>query len=130
MCNPGMERVSLTNKRHDFDFLSTNAAVEVRLPHGSEIAAIADMATSMVPGVQISELALRRHFDFDPECILTFSHRGKLLGGMAFLYLNVRGHDALISGAFSPSSPDFGYFARSDEQVSAIYIWAIGATSR
>ena len=130
MCNPGMERVSLTNKRHDFDSLSTNAAIEVRLPHSSEIAAIADMATSMVPGVQIEEPALRRHFDFDPECILTFSHHGKLLGGMAFLYLNGGGYDALISGAFSPSSPDFAFFARSNEPVSAIYIWAIGATGR
>ena len=125
-----MERVSLTNKRHDFDSLSTNAAIEVRLPHSSEIAAIADMATSMVPGVQIEEPALRRHFDFDPECILTFSHHGKLLGGMAFLYLNGGGHDALISGAFSSSSPDFAFFARSNEPVSAIYIWAIGATGR
>ena len=125
-----MERVSLTNKRHDFDSLSTNAAIEVRLPHSSEIAAIADMATSMVPGVQIAEPALRRHFDFDPECILTFSHHGKLLGGMAFLYLNGGGYDALISGAFSPSSPDFAFFACSNEPVSAIYIWAIGATGR
>jgi hypothetical protein len=130
MRNPGMERVSLTNKRHDFDSLSTDTAIDVRLPHSSEIAAIAEMATRMVPGVEISEPALRRHFDFDPECILTFGRHGKLLGGMAFLYLNGRGHDALISGAFSPSSPDFAFFAHSNEKVSATYIWAIGATSR
>jgi hypothetical protein len=130
MCNPGMERVSLTNKRHDFDSLSINTSIEVRPPHSSEIAVVADMATRMVPGVQIAEPALRRHFDFDRECILTFSQHGKLLGGMAFLYLNGRGHDALISGAFSPSSPDFAFFARSDELVSATYIWAIGATRR
>jgi hypothetical protein len=130
MCNPGMERVSLTNKRHDFDSLSTNSAIEVRPAHSREIAAIADMATRMVPGVQITEQALRRHFDFDPECILVFARHGKLLGGMAFLYLNGRGHDALISGALAPSRPDFALFARVDEAVSAAYIWAIGATGR
>jgi hypothetical protein len=130
MRNPGMERVSLANKRHDFDSLSTETAIDVRPAQSSEIADIADMATQMVPGVQIGEQALRRHFDFDPECILTFSRHGKLLGGMAFLYLNGRGHDALISGEFQPSRPDFGFFARCDEPVSASYIWAIGATGR
>jgi hypothetical protein len=130
MRNSGMERASLTNKRHDFDSLSTDSVIEVRLALTSEIAAIADMATQMVPGVQIAEQALRRHFDFDPECILTFSQHGKLLGGMAFLYLSSRGQDALMSGEFSPSHPDFAFFARCDEPVSATYIWAVGATGR
>jgi hypothetical protein len=130
MCNPGMERVSLINKRHDFDSLSTDSPIEVRPAYSREIAAIADMATQMVPGVQIGEQALRRHFDFDPECILIFGRHGKLLGGMAFLYLDDRGHDALISGEFSPSRPDFAFFARYDQPVSATYIWAIGAAGR
>jgi hypothetical protein len=137
MRNPWMERVSLTkkrvvltNKRHDFDFLSTATVIEVRPALSSEMAVIADMATTMVPGVQIGEQALRKHFDFDPECILTFGRNGALLGGMAFLYLSDRGHDALISGEFSPSRPDFKYFARRDEQVAAAYIWAIGANGR
>ncbi|HKS18471.1 MAG TPA: hypothetical protein VJS63_04590 [Bradyrhizobium sp.] len=120
----------MTKKRHDFDSLPTDAPIEVRPARNPEIAAIADMATRMVPGVQIGEQALRRHFDFDPECILTFHRREKLLGGMAFLYLNARGQDALILGEMSPSSPDFALFARSDEPVAAIYIWAIGAVGR
>src|ERR1700694_219927 len=101
MRGPGMERVSLT-KRHDFDSLSTTTSIEVRPARSSEIAVIADMATRMVPGVQIEEQALRRHFDFDPECILTFRWQKKFLGGMAFLYLNTRGHDALLLGEMSP----------------------------
>src|SRR5438132_12311272 len=119
MRNPGMERVSLTNKRHDFDSLSTDTSIEVRPPRSSEIAVVAAMATRMVPGVQIGEQALRRHFDFDPECILTFRWKEKLLGGMAFLFLNGRGLDALIAGQMQPSKPDFELFARSDEQVAA-----------
>ena len=130
MRSPGVERVSLTNKRHDFDSLPTDTPIEVRQARSSEIAAIADMATQMVPGVQIGERALRRHFDFDPECILTFRRREKLLGGMAFLYLSDRGHDALIRAEMSPSSPDFALLARSGEPVAAIYIWAIGAVGR
>jgi hypothetical protein len=125
-----MERVSLSNKSRDFDSLSTEAVIEVRPAHNREIAAIADMATQMVPGVQIGEQALRRHFDFDPASIVVFARHGKLLGGMAFLFLDDRGHDALISGEFSPSHPDFGFFAERNEQVAATYIWAIGATGR
>ena len=130
MRNTGMERASLSHKQRDFDYLSTEAAIEVRPAHSREIPAIADMATQMVPGVQIEEQALRRHFDFDPDSILVFARHGKLLGGMAFLFLDGAGHDALISGEFSPLRPDFGFFAPRDEQVAATYIWAIGATGR
>ncbi|WP_249127828.1 hypothetical protein [Bradyrhizobium lablabi] len=130
MRNSAMERASLSNRKRDFDYLSAEAAVEVRQAQDREISAIADMATQMVPGVQIGERALRRHFDFDPASILVFAHRGKLLGGMAFLFLDGRGHDALISGEFSPSHPDFKFFATRNEQVAATYIWAIGASGR
>src|ERR1700752_436373 len=130
MRNTGMERVSLSHKKRDFDYLSVEAAIEVRPAHGREMAAIADMATRMVPGVQIEEQALRRHFDFDPDSILVFARHGKLLGGMAFLFLDGCGHEALISGEFSPSRPHFAFFAPRDEHVAAIYIWAIGASGR
>ncbi len=45
-------------------------------------------------------------------------------------FLSDGGHDALISGEFSPARPDFSFFARSDEQVAAAYIWAIGTSGR
>lgn len=120
----------MSNRKRDFDSLSTEGPIEVRTAQDREIAAIAGMATQMVPGVQIGEQALRSHFDFDPASILVFAQRGNLLGGMAFLFLDARGHDALLSGDFSPARPDFNFFARCDEQVAAIYIWAIGATGR
>jgi hypothetical protein len=49
---------------------------------------------------------------------------------MAFLYLNKRGHDALILGGISLTHPDIGLLAGSNEEVSANYIWAIAATGR
>lgn len=116
--------------RHEFDALPTTARVEVRPARSVEIPAIAAMARSMVPGVQIGEQGLRQHHLHDDECILVFAQQGRLLGGMAFLFLNERGHDALMSGELSPTNPDFGLLAASDEQVAAIYIWAIGAVGR
>ncbi|MBI5319255.1 hypothetical protein [Bradyrhizobium sp.] len=124
-----MERACFT-ARHDFDFLPTTARVEVRPATFEEMPAVAAMARSMVPGVQIGEQGLLQHHLHDPECILVFARKGGLLGGMAFLYLNERGHDALMSGELSPTHPDFSLLAGANEQVAAIYIWAIGATGR
>jgi hypothetical protein len=124
-----MERPCLA-ARHDFDSLPTATTVEVRSAETVEIPAVAAMARSMVPGVQIGERGLRQHHLHDDECILVFAQKDRLLGGMAFLYLGVRGHDALLSGQLSPTHPDFNLLARRNEQVAAIYIWAIGAVGR
>ena len=90
-----MERGSFA-ARHDFDALPLSPDVAVRCAQFSEIAALSDMARRLVPGVQIGTAELARYFTFDPESILTFSRKGNLLGGMAFLFLNDRGHDALL----------------------------------
>lgn len=116
--------------RHHFDYLSTHTKVEVRQAERVEIPAIAAMARSMVPGVQIEEQGLLRHYLHDEESILVFARQGRLLGGMAFLYLSERGHDALMSGELSPTHPDFSLLADREAEVAAIYIWAIGAVGR
>lgn len=116
--------------RHDFDTLSTAGRIEVRPAKHVEIPDIALMARTMVPGVHISEQALLQHYLHDGECILMFVQAGRLLGGMAFLYLSECGLEALISGELTPTHPDFGLLAKTDEQVAAIYIWAIGSTGR
>jgi hypothetical protein len=132
---PVKERGSLVERvplavRHDFDYLSINSTVEVRPAQYPEISSVADLGHRLVPGVQITEPGLRKYFAFDPECILTFSRREKLLGAMAFLYLNRRGHDALLLGEISLTHPDIGLLAGRHDEVSAIYIWAIAATGR
>src|SRR5205814_7093815 len=104
--------------RHDFDALPTNSAIEVRPARHAEMPAVAAMARRMVPGVQIGEQGLIQHFAFDPESILVFRRCGQLLGGMAFLYLNARGHDALILGELTPTDPDRSMLAARDEEVS------------
>jgi len=124
-----MERLCFA-ARHDFDSLPTTARIEVRPAEYVEIPAVAAMARSMVPGVQIGEQGLLQHHLHDAECILVFAREDRLLGGMAFLYLNERGHDALMSGDLSPTHPDFALLSGRDEQVAAIYIWAIGAIGR
>ena len=124
-----MERPCLT-ARHDFDTLSTATRIEVRPASHVEIPAISAMARSMVPGVQIGEQGLLQHFLHDDESILVFAQEGRLLGGMAFLYLGERGLDALMSGELTPTRPDFAMLAKRNEPVAAIYIWGMGAIGR
>jgi hypothetical protein len=125
----GMERGSFA-ARHDFDALPLSSDVEVRCSQFSEIAALSEMARQLVPGVQIGTAELAKYFTFDPQSILTFSRKGNLLGGMAFLFLNERGHDALLLDEICLTAPERHYLAAADADVSAIYIWAIAATGR
>jgi hypothetical protein len=129
MRNLVMERASFAT-RHDFDSLPTSSDIEVRFAQHCELSMLADMAHRLVPGVQITAPILGRYVAFDPECILTFSRRERLLGGIALLYLNSRGHDALILDDISLTHPDTALLARSGEEVSAIYLWALAATGR
>lgn len=124
-----MERGSFA-ARHDFDALPLSPEVDVRCAQLGEIGALSDMAHRLVPGVQIGERELARYFAFDPQSILTFTRNGTLLGGMAFLFLNDRGHDALLLDDICLTAPDACHLAPANEEVSAIYIWAIAATGR
>jgi hypothetical protein len=125
-----MNKRASSETRHEFDSISTNPEIEVRPATQPELSFLAAMAHRLVPGVRIAEPTLGKYLEFDPECILTFSRQQRLLGGMAFLYLNSRGHDALILDEISLTHPDIDLLAASDQEVSAIYIWAIAATGR
>jgi hypothetical protein len=129
MRDPVMERATLAAKR-DFDLLPKSAEIAVQPALRSDLGALADMANRLVPGVQITEPDLERYYSFDPGSILTFSRKKKLLGAVAFLYLNDRGHDALILDDMNLTHPDIGLLAGASEEVSAIYVWAIAGLGR
>lgn len=124
-----MERGSFA-ARHDFDALPLSPEVDVRCAQFSEIAALSEMAHRLVPGVQIGAAELANYLAFDPESILAFTRKGNLLGGIAFLFLNERGHDALLLDDIRLTAPEKRYLACANDDVAAIYIWAIAATGR
>jgi hypothetical protein len=129
MRDPVLERATFA-ARHDFDMLPRCAEIDARPARYSELSAVADMANRLIPGVQITEPDLERYFMFDPESIFTFSRKQKLLGAVAFLYLNDQGHDALILNGINLTHPDFGLLASRDDEVSAIYVWGITGQGR
>ncbi len=129
MRDPVMERASLA-VRHDFDALPASAEIGVQPARRSDLSVLAEMANRLVPGVQITEPDLARYFAFDPSSILTFSRNNRLLGAVAFLFLNDRGHDALILDDINLTHPDLGLLTGRSDEVSAIYVWAIAAHGR
>lgn len=129
MRDPVKERATLAAK-HDFDMLPRSAEIDVQPARRSELSAIAEMGNRMVPGVQITEPDLERYFALDPSSILTFIRSDKLLGAVAFLYLNRRGHDALLQAKMNLTRPDFELLAGCAEEVSAIYVWAIAGRGK
>jgi hypothetical protein len=129
MRDPAMERGTLVPK-HDFDALPRSAEIDVQPAKRSELAALAEMANRLVPGVRIAEPDLEKYFSFDPESILTFSRKGQTLGAVAFLYLNRRGYDALMHAEINLTHPDFGLLAARSDEVSGIYVWAIAGRGR
>jgi hypothetical protein len=104
--------------------------IEVRPARRSELSAIAEMGNRMVPGVNITVTDLERYHAFDPDGILTFSRQAKLIGAVAFIYLNRSGLDALLRAKMELTQPDLALLASRFEQVSAIYVWAIAGQGR
>jgi hypothetical protein len=116
--------------RHQLDGLSPTAAITAGLATGPQLAELVAIARREIPGVSVSEAGLAQFQRNDPESIFAFERAGKLLGGIAFLYLNCRGHDALLRDAIDLKNPSQQFLALPDQEVSAIYVWALACHGR
>src|SRR5258708_12018710 len=110
--------------RHDLDRLSPTSAVTVSLATPAQLSDLVAIARREIPGVSVSEAGLLQFLRSDPESIFAFERAGKLLGGIAFLYLNCRGQGALLRDGIDLKNPSHELLARPDEGVSAIFVWA------
>jgi len=116
--------------RHELDRLSPTSAITVSLATRRQLVDLVAIARREIPGVNASEAGLAQFLRDDPESIFAFERAGKLLGGIAFLYLNCRGHDALLLDDIDLKNPGREFLAPPDEEVSAIYVWALAGHGR
>ena len=116
--------------RHELDRLATTTAITGAPATRAQIAGLAAIARKEIPGVNASESALVQFLREDPESIFALSRNGTLLGGIALLYLNCRGHDALLLDEIDLKNPARDYLARPGEEISAIYVWALAGYGR
>jgi hypothetical protein len=116
--------------RHELDKLSPTSAITVSLAAHQHLVDLVAIARREIPGVSASEAGLAQFLRDDPESIFAFERGGKLLGGIAFLHLNCRGHDALLLDDIDLKNPGHDFLAQPDEEVSAIYVWALAGYGR
>jgi hypothetical protein len=116
--------------RHELDSLSSTSAITVGLATPRQLPGLAAMARREIPGVSATEQSLARFLHDNPESIFAFQRSGLLLGGIAFLHLNCRGHDALLLDDIDLKAPSRDFLARPDQDVSAMYVWALAGYGR
>src|ERR1039458_9184314 len=100
--------------RHELDRLSPTSAITVSLARRRQLADLFSIARPEIPGVNAAEAGLAQFLRDDPESIFAFQRAGNLLGGIAFLYLNCRGHDALLLDDIDLKNPGREFLARPD----------------
>jgi hypothetical protein len=116
--------------RHELDRLATTTAITAAPATYPQLAELAAIAKKEIPGVNASEAGLIQFLRDDPESIFALTRNGRLLGGIALLYLNCRGHDALLLDEIDLKNPGRQYLARPGEDISAIYVWALAGYGR
>lgn len=115
--------------RHELDALVPVSVIGADPATQAQLPALAAIARREIPGVN-AEVGLAHFLRADPESIFAFRRGEQVLGGIAFLYLNCRGHDALLLDNIDLKNPDRRFLAAPDEEVSAIYVWALAAHAR
>jgi predicted GNAT family N-acyltransferase len=90
-----------------------------------EVERLIAMASQDIPAMTVIGDAIRRVHAQNPDAILAVRGRGGLVGGVALLYLNSRGLEALLGGQFEPADPPDKYLAQPHETPAAIYGWAL-----
>jgi hypothetical protein len=118
------------SQRHECDLLERYEALDASPAQLDEIPVMIALAREYVPGVAIADSTVERIYRKNPESILPFRLQGRIVGGIALLYLNDDGLDRLLLDELDFSDPDPAVLAEIGESPAAIYIWAIAARGR
>jgi hypothetical protein len=114
----------------EFDLLVPTSTLDVRPARPDELGLLARMARGAIPGADVDGAYLKLLRARDPSSVFSFLRAGELVGGCAFLYLNYRGHDALVLDCLNVHRPDLDHLAAAGECPDALYLWAIAGAGR
>jgi hypothetical protein len=129
MLNAGLESGDFAG-RHELDRLATTTLINAEPATPEQLAELAAIAKKEIPGVNASEVGLIQFLRNDPESIFALTRQGRIIGGIALLYLNCCGHDALLLDEIDLKNPRQEFLARPGEEVSAMYVWALACYGR
>jgi hypothetical protein len=117
-------------QRHELDLLRGYDWVDARPASWAELPAMVALAKIAISQIEVGEAAVERVFRHHPECIFPFRLNGRIEGGIAWLFLNEQGLEALLLDEIDFSAPDVALLARRNEAPAAIYAWAMAARGR
>ncbi|MGH6985146.1 MAG: hypothetical protein ACREEI_13045 [Stellaceae bacterium] len=117
-------------QRHELDLLERCAQVDASPARPEELPAMLALARGAVPGVSVRAATVERIYHVNPECIFPFRYGRRIVGGIAFLYLNDDGLDRLLLDEVDFADPDPAILTRFGEAPAALYVWALVARGR
>jgi hypothetical protein len=116
--------------RHELDLLEKRDEIDASPAKPWELPTMVALARDAVPGVSIKSTTVAGIYAQNPICIFPFRSGGRIVGGIAFLYLNDVGLDRLLLDELDFSEPDPALLAAAGEAPAAIYVWALAARGR
>jgi hypothetical protein len=117
-------------QRHELDLLESCAEIDASPARHEELPAMLALARGAVPGVSVKADAVERVYQLNSECIFPFRYGRRIIGGIAFLYLNDDGLDRLLLDELDFADPDPTILAPRGETPAALYVWALVARGR
>lgn len=114
----------------ELDHLRPCPFVEASPAKISEIPELVEIATAKIPAVKVRAATVQAVHEHNPESIFAFKVKGKIEGGVGFLYFNDRGLDALLLDEVNIADPDHALLSKPGEAPAALYIWAMAARGR
>ncbi len=118
------------SKRHELDLLDPYEEFDASPARLWELPEMIGLARAAVPGVAVKAETVERVYHRHPESIFPFRSGGRIVGGLALLYLNDDGFDRLLLDELDFSDPDHAVLIAAGERPAAIYIWALAARGR
>jgi hypothetical protein len=115
--------------RHEFDLLRPPARSRVELRRGrpEDLERATALAYESISGPMAPPTVVHRVLAINPNNILLFWRKGRIVGTWSMLMLTARGLEALLTGDLALMDPRRDCLASPTQGPAAIYIWAVVA---
>jgi hypothetical protein len=117
-------------QRHEIDLLQPFPGLDVSPARPDEIQGMIGLAKQSIPDIGVNEETALRVSRHNPDSFWAIRQRERIIGGVAYLFLNEAGLDSLLLDEINFADPDLKLLTKPSEEAAAIYIWAALAKGR
>jgi hypothetical protein len=117
-------------QRHEFDLMQPFPGIDAGPATEAELYQLLTLGREAIPGLLVTDEALLRVSCHNPESIFAIRRQGRLIGGIAYLFLTAEGLTRLLADDIDFADPDLRLLTPPGVAPAAIYIWACAARGR